>query len=70
MYIDEGDVCTLTKSPSGEVSYEIEPIGTAADDSPSLPKAMTVHHIELSLEAIEKGGYKHCECCFMLWWGG
>jgi hypothetical protein len=61
VYIDEGDVCTLTQLGSGEVVYHIEPIVGDIDEAvPSTPKLMQVHHIELSLEMIEKGGYKHC----------
>jgi len=62
VYIDEDDLCVINRLPTGETTYSIEPIHTVESPdgkSPISPKSMPVHYLELSLEAIEKGGYKH-----------
>ena len=61
VYLEEGDMCVVRRAPSGEVTYTVQPF-KRDEDGVSAPKTMEVHHIELSLDAIEKGGYKHCTC--------
>lgn len=55
VYLDEGDMVTLVRGADGIVSYTIEQlaeeVGTPAD--------RPIKHLDLSLDAIEKGGYKH-----------
>ena len=62
VYIEEDDLCVIRRLPSGDMSYVIEPIHvvkTPDYKAAMFAKSMPVHHLELTLEAIEKGGYKH-----------
>jgi glutamine---fructose-6-phosphate transaminase (isomerizing) len=63
VYIEENDIVVIEKQPSGEYFYSIEPIKLPVDEygcpSPT-KKRMQVHSLAMSLDAIEKGGYKHC----------
>ena len=60
MYLDEGDMCVITKdAATGAVSFVCEPLLIAPDSLP-VAKGFTVHHLDLTLDAIEKGGFKHC----------
>ncbi len=61
VYLDEGDMCVINRNAAtGEVTFVCEPLQLGAD-SVATPKDFTVHHLELTLDAIEKGGFKHCK---------
>jgi glutamine---fructose-6-phosphate transaminase (isomerizing) len=68
VYIEEDDIVVIEKQPAGEYFYSIEPIKLPLDEygcpSPT-KKRMPVHSLAMSLDAIEKGGYKHCEWCWV-----
>ena len=62
MYIEEDYLCYIHQDPDGQMYYSIEPINLPLDihglPSPT-KKRMQIHELEMSLDAIEKGGYKH-----------
>jgi hypothetical protein len=61
VYLEECEMCVVERGPGGTVTFEVQPITLPDVDLAATPRDVQIHHIDLSLDAIEKGGYKHCE---------